>query len=56
MLYDFLAQLLDLGVAPARTDKFYGYLNELLEWLKSKRYELVRIGELLHVEGTASVP
>jgi peptidoglycan/xylan/chitin deacetylase (PgdA/CDA1 family) len=38
-----------IGVAPTRTDKFYSYLNELLEWLKSKHYELVRIDLLLHV-------
>lgn len=39
--------LLHVGVAPARTDKFYEYLKELIEWLKSKNYELVRIDELL---------
>ncbi len=36
-----------IGVAPARTDKFYDHLKELIEWLKSKKYELVRIDELL---------
>jgi peptidoglycan/xylan/chitin deacetylase (PgdA/CDA1 family) len=36
-----------IGVAPARTDKFYRHLNELLQWLKSKNYELVRVDELL---------
>ena len=39
-----------IGVAPARTDKFYHYLNELIVWLKSKNYELVRIDELLTVD------
>jgi len=36
-----------IGVAPARTDKFYDYLRDLIEWLKSKNYQLVSINELL---------
>jgi endoglucanase len=39
-----------IGVAPARTDKFYLYLDELLNWLESRQYELVRIDELLQLE------
>jgi endoglucanase len=45
-----------IGVAPARTDKFYDYLKELIEYLKSKNYELVPIDELLHVGGIVTVP
>ena len=45
-----------IGVAPARTDKFYNHLKELIEWLKSKKYELVVIDELLHVGGIVTVP
>lgn len=40
-----------IGVAPARTDKFYDYLKELIVWLKSKNYKLVSIDELLSVGG-----
>jgi peptidoglycan/xylan/chitin deacetylase (PgdA/CDA1 family) len=36
-----------IGVAPARTDKFYHYLKELIVWLKSKNYKLVSIDDLL---------
>ena len=36
-----------IGVAPARTDKFYNRLNELIAFLKSKKYQLVRIDQLL---------
>jgi endoglucanase len=43
-----------IGVGPARTDKFYDHLKELIEWLKSKNYELVSIGELLPVQGSLS--
>jgi endoglucanase len=39
--------LMHAGVAPARTDKFYGYLKELVYWLKSKNYQLVRVDDLL---------
>jgi endoglucanase len=39
--------LLHIGTAPERTDKFYDRLDELIEWLKSKEYELVRIDQLL---------
>lgn len=36
-----------IGAGPARTDKFYDRLDELIEFLKGKEYELVRIDELL---------
>jgi peptidoglycan/xylan/chitin deacetylase (PgdA/CDA1 family) len=36
-----------IGVGPERTDKFYDHLDELLGWLKSKKYKLVRIDQLL---------
>ena len=41
-----------VGVAPARTDKFYHYLKELIMWLKSKNYKLVSIDELLSVRAS----
>lgn len=39
--------LLHIGTAPERTDKFYNRLDELIEWLKSKKYKFVRIEQLL---------
>jgi peptidoglycan/xylan/chitin deacetylase (PgdA/CDA1 family) len=39
--------LLHIGVGPERTDKFYDRLDELIDFLKSKNYELVRIERLL---------
>lgn len=39
--------LLHIGVEPARTDKFYNRLDELINWLKSKNYEPVLINQLL---------
>lgn len=39
--------LTHIGTAPERTDKFYNYLDELIVWLKSKNYRLVRVDELL---------
>jgi hypothetical protein len=39
--------LLHIGTAPERTDKFYNRLNELIDFLKAKNYEPVRIEELL---------
>lgn len=39
--------LLHIGTDPRRTDKFYHQLPALLQWLKSKGYELVRVDELL---------
>lgn len=39
--------LLHIGVQQDRTDKFYRYLPELLQWLKQQQYSLVRIDELL---------
>lgn len=40
--------LLHIGVGPERTDKFYDRLDELIKWLKSKNYRLVRIDQLLN--------
>ncbi len=39
--------LLHVGTEPARTDKFYNRLDELIDFLKSKNYELTRIDSLL---------
>ena len=39
--------LLHVGVSPERTDKFYNRLDELLDWLKSKGYQLTRVDQLL---------
>ncbi|MDQ7949257.1 MAG: glycoside hydrolase family 9 protein [Pedobacter sp.] len=39
--------LLHIGTDPRRTDKFYDRLPELVEYLKSRHYELVKIDELL---------
>ncbi|HEY8563454.1 MAG TPA: hypothetical protein VIL74_23955 [Pyrinomonadaceae bacterium] len=39
--------LLHIGAAPERADKFYDRLDELIDFLKSKNYKLVRIEELL---------
>jgi endoglucanase len=39
--------LLHIGTANARTDKFYRRLDELIEFLRSRKYEMVRIDELL---------
>lgn len=39
--------LTHIGTAPERTDKFYNLLDELIVWLKSKNYRLVRVDELL---------
>lgn len=39
--------LTHIGTAPERTDKFYNRLEELIVWLKSKNYRLVRVDELL---------
>ena len=39
--------LLHVGVSPERTDKFYERLDELLDWLQAKGYQLVRIDQLL---------
>ncbi|RYG04607.1 MAG: cellulase, partial [Chitinophagaceae bacterium] len=38
--------LLHVGTEKERTDKFYSKLDELLSFLRSKEYELVRIDEL----------
>jgi endoglucanase len=39
--------LLHIGTNPARTDKFYQRLDELIEYLRSRKYEMVRIDDLL---------
>jgi Predicted xylanase/chitin deacetylase len=39
--------LLHAGTDPSRTDKFYDRLDDLLNWLRSKRYILVRVNKLL---------
>ncbi len=42
--------LLHAGTSPARTDKWYDHLEELIQWLRSKKYDPVRIDELLKNE------
>ncbi|MGZ3924592.1 MAG: polysaccharide deacetylase family protein [Flavisolibacter sp.] len=39
--------LMHIGTDPKRTDKLYYRLPELLNWLKQKGYQLVRVDELL---------
>ncbi len=39
--------LLHIGVGPERTDKFHDRLDELVRWLQTQKYELVRIDKLL---------
>lgn len=39
--------LLHIGVAPERTDKFYDRLDELIKWLRTNKYQMVRIDQLL---------
>ncbi len=39
--------LIHTGTAPARTDKFYYKLEQLIEWLRNKGYEIVSLNELL---------
>ncbi|WP_421827935.1 polysaccharide deacetylase family protein [Larkinella sp.] len=39
--------LLHVGTHPARTDKLYAHLDELLEYLQQKKYRLVRVDELI---------
>jgi peptidoglycan/xylan/chitin deacetylase (PgdA/CDA1 family) len=39
--------LLHVGVSPERSDKFYRRLGDLLDWLKARNYQLVRIDQLL---------
>ena len=39
--------LLHVGADPSRTDKFYNRLDELLEFLKSLKYRMLRVDELL---------
>jgi len=40
--------LLHIGTDPARTDKFYRRLDELIEFLRSRKYEIVRVDDLLN--------
>lgn len=39
--------LLHIGTDPARTDKFYNRLDELIKELKGRNYQFVRVDELL---------
>jgi peptidoglycan/xylan/chitin deacetylase (PgdA/CDA1 family) len=39
--------LLHIGTGPDRTDKFYKRLPELTAWLRSKKYAMVRVDQLL---------
>ena len=39
--------LLHIGVDPARTDKFYNRLDDLLDFLESRKYRMVRVDQLL---------
>lgn len=39
--------LLHIGTDPERTDKFYDRLSDLIDFLKSKNYKLVKVDELL---------
>jgi len=39
--------LLHAGTDPARKDKFYTHLDDLLTWLRSKQYVLARVDKLL---------
>lgn len=39
--------LMHVGTDVKRTDKFYDQLPQLIQWLKQKNYQLVRIDELL---------
>jgi len=41
--------LMHIGTDAARTDKLYNHLDELIAWLKTKHYELVRLDDLLRV-------
>jgi len=42
--------LTHVGTDASRTDKFYNRLPELIRWLQSKGYQLVRVDELLKQE------
>ena len=42
--------LIHIGTAPERSDKFYMRLEELINWLTKKGYQLKRIDELLSAE------
>jgi endoglucanase len=39
--------LIHIGTSPERTDKFYWRLDELIDWLRDKGYEIVSLDELL---------
>jgi peptidoglycan/xylan/chitin deacetylase (PgdA/CDA1 family) len=38
--------LMHIGAGPKRTDKFYHRLPQLVQWLKNKGYQFVRVDEL----------
>ena len=40
--------LLHVGTDPARTDKFYRRLDELIDFLRAGKYEIVRVDDLLN--------
>jgi len=44
--------LMHVGVAPERTDKFYDHLSQLIDFLKSRQLQLVRVDELLEMSDT----
>jgi len=46
--------LLHMGTGQSRTDKMYYRLSELISYLQRKKYELVKIDELLHTNQTAT--
>lgn len=39
--------LLHIGVAPERPDKFYNRLDDLIKWLRTREYRMVRVDQLL---------
>jgi peptidoglycan/xylan/chitin deacetylase (PgdA/CDA1 family) len=39
--------LMHIGTDARRTDKLYQHLPQLLQWLKTRGYQLVRVDELL---------
>lgn len=42
--------LLHIGTDAQRTDKLYNHLTELIQWLRQRQYQLVRVDELLKKE------
>jgi peptidoglycan/xylan/chitin deacetylase (PgdA/CDA1 family) len=45
--------LLHIGAGPARTDKFYNRLPQMLQYLQSRGYHLVTVNDLLEQAGAA---